>query len=101
MAALDAMFDADDPLLAECAAKVLAHAARPMLAHCAASKQAVPKSVRHKAGHAGDARASQQQGVSCSWHSSAVPAFSLRLLLLLHHSPAASRVILRFSCLAS
>ncbi|KAL4420139.1 hypothetical protein ABPG77_010355 [Micractinium sp. CCAP 211/92] len=48
MAALDAMFDADDPLLAECAAKVLAHAARPMLAHCAASKQPVPKSLPGK-----------------------------------------------------
>lgn len=56
MAPLVAMFDADDPLLAECAAKVLARAARPMLAHCAAAKQPVPKSVRRGAGRTGASR---------------------------------------------
>lgn len=49
MGPLEEMFDADDPLLAECAAKVLARAARPMLVHCAAAKQLVPKSVRLRA----------------------------------------------------
>ncbi|KAL4458690.1 hypothetical protein ABPG75_013555 [Micractinium tetrahymenae] len=48
MAPLEEMSDADGPLLAECAAKVLARAARPMLAHCAATKQPVPAALSGK-----------------------------------------------------
>ena len=40
------LFDADDPLLAECGARMLAGAGRHMLAHRRAVKQEVPREVR-------------------------------------------------------
>ena len=46
-----AMFDADDPLLAECAAKVLARAGRAMMEHSSSSSKG-----------GGDADGAQQQG---------------------------------------
>ena len=39
------LFEADDPLLAECAARVLARAGQYMRAHCEQSKREVPKEV--------------------------------------------------------
>jgi hypothetical protein len=43
------LFEADDPLLAECAARVLARAGQYMRAHCEHSKREVPKEVSESA----------------------------------------------------
>lgn len=40
------MFESDDPAVAECGAKVLAHTGKGMLAHCQRAKRGVPQSVR-------------------------------------------------------
>lgn len=75
-----ALFEADDPLLAECGAKVMARAGRLMLEACRAAKKEVPAEV----GASQDLDLCQQVH---QWLTALGADASLRVLLRVHDAP--------------